>query len=129
MAGEIVLVVDDNPINLKLARVALAVEGYDVRTAEDAEEALTMLEQVRPDLILMDLQMPTMDGLELTTHLKLDPATRDILILAVTAFAMKGDYEKALDAGCDGYMTKPIDTRTLGATVGQYLSADARRRA
>ena len=86
-------------------------EGYDVRTAGDAEEALAVLATFRPRLILMDLQLPGMDGLELTRRLKADPATRDIVIVALTAYAMKGDEERARAAGCDGYVTKPIDTR------------------
>lgn len=123
MAGEPVLIVDDNPANLKLARVLLAGEGYEVRTAADAEEALAVLARFRPRLILMDLQLPDMDGLELTRRLKADPAGREIIIVALTASAMKGDREKALSAGCDGYVAKPIDTRTLPAVVATYLRA------
>ena len=113
MAGESILIVDDKPENLKLARVLLQIEGFVVRTAPDAEEALRVLESYRPRLILMDIQLPGMDGLQLTRRLKADPATRDILIIAVTAYAMKGDDQKTVEAGCDGYVTKPIDTRTL----------------
>ncbi len=122
MAGEPILIVDDNPLNLKLVRVVLARAGYDVRTASDATEALAVLERFRPRLILMDLQLPGMDGLELTRRLKADPATRDTVILAVTAYAMKGDDQKALAAGCDGYVAKPIDTRTLPGFVADHLS-------
>ena len=121
MAGEPILVVDDNMVNLKLLRVTLTVEGYDVRTAIDAEQAMSVLASFSPRLILMDIQLPGMDGLELTRRLKADPATRDSVILAVTAYAMKGDEEKALAAGCDGYVTKPIDTRILAATLTRYL--------
>jgi CheY-like chemotaxis protein len=109
-------------MNLKLIRVVLGGEGYEVRTAADAEEALGMLEGWRPSLILMDVQLPGMDGLELTRRLKAEPATREILIVAITAYAMKGDEQKALGAGCDGYITKPIDTRTLPEVVARYLS-------
>jgi CheY-like chemotaxis protein len=116
-----ILIVDDNQVNLKLVRVVLASEGYDVRTAADAEEALGALRQWRPRLILMDLQLPGMDGLELTRRLKADPATRDIVIVAITAYAMKGDEQKALAAGCDGYITKPIDTRALPQVIAGYL--------
>ena len=121
MPGERILIVDDNPVNLKLVRVVLAVEGYDVRTATDAGEALAVLETFNPRLILMDLQLPGMDGLELTKRLKAEAAMKDTLIVAVTAYAMKGDEEKALAVGCDGYLTKPIDTRTLPAVVARYL--------
>ena len=123
MAGEPLLIVDDNPTNLKLARVLLAGEGYQVRTAGDAEEALRVLEAFRPRLILMDLQMPGMDGFELTRRLKRDPTLASTVILALTAYAMKGDEERALAAGCDGYVAKPLDTRTLGATIEGYLAA------
>jgi CheY-like chemotaxis protein len=126
VAGESILIVDDNPVNLKLARVVLAGEGYRVETAVDAEDALALLGRISPPrLILIDLQMPGMDGLELTRLLKQDPALADTAIVALTAYAMKGDEGKALDAGCDGYISKPIDTRTLGATVAAYLERSA----
>ncbi|MBI2896426.1 MAG: response regulator [Deltaproteobacteria bacterium] len=120
--SESILIVDDNPINLKLVRVILTTEGYAVRTASDAEEALEVLREFTPRLIVMDLQLPGMDGLELTRRLKADPATRGISILAVTAYAMKGDEEKALDAGCDGYVSKPIDADALPAIVAGCLA-------
>jgi CheY-like chemotaxis protein len=122
MAGESILIVDDNAINLKLLRLTLKVEGYDVQTAVDAEQAMAVLTGFRPRLVLMDLQLPGMDGLDLTRRLKADPATRDAIIVAVTAYAMKGDEQRALDAGCDGYVTKPIDTRTLPEIVARYLA-------
>jgi two-component system cell cycle response regulator DivK len=121
MAGEPILIVDDNLINLKLARVTLAAEGYQVRTAEDAAEALAVLKEFRPRLILMDIQMPGVDGLELSRRLKTAPETKDIVIVALTAYAMKGDAEKALAAGCDGYISKPVDTRTLPGRVAAYM--------
>ena len=127
MAGEPILIVDDNPANLKLARVVLATEGYEVRVAVDAEEALAVLARFRPRLILMDLQLPGMDGLTLTRHLKQDPATRGITILALTAYAMKGDEQRALLAGCDGYVTKPIDTRTLPLVIARCLAGERER--
>lgn len=123
MAGEPILIVDDSPANLKLARVLLASEGYEVRTAADAEEALTVLKAFRPRLILMDIQLPGMDGLELTRRLKADPAMRGVVILGLTAYAMKGDEERILAAGCDGYIAKPIDTRRLPSQVAEYLEA------
>jgi two-component system cell cycle response regulator DivK len=121
MAGEPVLVVDDNYQNLKLVRVLLLMEGYEVRTAGDAEEAVRELEWFSPRLILMDLQLPGMDGLELTRRLKADPMRQDIVIIAVTAYAMKGDELKAMAAGCDGYVAKPIDVDTLPALVRAHI--------
>jgi CheY-like chemotaxis protein len=123
VAGESILIVDDNPANLKLVRFVLVREGYDVRTAADAEEALGALEDCAPRLILMDLQLPGMDGLELTRRLKSNPATRNILVLALTAYAMKGDEDKALAAGCDAYLAKPIDTRTLPGVIASLLGS------
>ena len=121
MANEPILVVDDNLANAKLVAYLLKTRGYEIRTAATAKEALQVLESFRPRLILMDLQLPGMDGLTLTRQLKADPTTRDIVIVALTAYAMKGDEEKARDAGCEGYITKPIDTRTLPAVVASYL--------
>lgn len=125
MAGEPILIVDDNAVNLKLARVLLSSEGYDVRTAADAEEALALLSKFKPRLILMDIQLPGMDGLELTRKLKADPTMRGVVILGVTAYAMKGDEERILAAGCDGYIAKPIDTRRLPAQVAAFLEGDS----
>lgn len=124
MAGEPILIVDDNAINLKVLRLTLEVAGYDVQTAVDAEHAMAVLSAFRPRLVLMDLQLPGMDGLELTRRLKADPATRESTIVAVTAYAMKGDEQRALDAGCDGYVTKPIDTRTLPDMVARYVAGN-----
>jgi two-component system cell cycle response regulator DivK len=127
MALEPVLIVDDNPQNLKLAKVILAAEGYTVKTAIDAEDALRILESFRPRLILMDLQLPHMDGLELTRRLKADPERREIIIIALTAYAMKGDEEKAFAAGCDGYMSKPIDIDALPRVVADHLARSPSR--
>jgi CheY-like chemotaxis protein len=118
-----ILIVDDNAQNLKLARVILTVEGYDVRTAADAEEALRVLQSFTPRLILMDIQLPGMDGLQLTRRLRSDPAWQNVRIVALTAYAMKGDEDKALAAGCDGYVTKPIDTERLPKLVAEQLAA------
>jgi CheY-like chemotaxis protein len=122
MAGEPILVVDDNAVNLKLVAFLMKANGYDVHTASDAETATASIAEHRPRLILMDLQLPGIDGLELTRRLKANPATRDIIIVAVTAYAMKGDHEKALAAGCDDYVTKPIDTRKLPETIARHLA-------
>lgn len=123
MPGEAILIVDDNAANLKLARVLLQAEGYAVRTAMDAEDGLRQLATYKPRAILMDIQLPGMDGLELTRHLKADPATKDIVIIALTAYAMKGDEEKARAAGCDGYITKPIDIDSLPKVLAQHLGS------
>jgi CheY-like chemotaxis protein len=119
--GAPILIVDDNPLNVKLVRVVLLTSGYDVRTCADAESALEALQSFRPEAILMDIQLPGMDGLELTRRLKADPETRDITIIALTAYAMKGDEEKARAAGCDGYLTKPIDTAVFPSLLAGYL--------
>jgi CheY-like chemotaxis protein len=119
--GAAVLVIDDNAHNLKLLRVLLSVDGYDVRTATDAEDALRVLGTFTPEVILMDLQLPGMDGLELTRQLKADPQTRRIRIIAVTAYAMKGDDEKARAAGCDDYVSKPVDADTLSTVVARHI--------
>jgi two-component system cell cycle response regulator DivK len=121
MAGESILIVDDNPANMKLIRILLTGEGYDVHAAGDANETVAVLKDLSPALILMDIQLPGIDGLELTRRLKSDPDTRDIKIIGLTAYAMKGDEERILAAGCDGYIPKPIDTRTLPTLVAEYL--------
>lgn len=117
-----ILVVDDNPINLKLACDVLETHGYKIEQARDAEEALNIVKKKEPDLILMDIELPGMDGLALTRLLKEDNATKNIAIIALTAFAMKGDDQKALQAGCDAYIPKPIDTRKLPLQVAEILS-------
>lgn len=122
MAGESILIVDDNPTNLKLARVILEGESYSVVTAENAEQALEVLDQMQPDLILMDLQLPGMDGLTLTSRLRRDERWKNTTIVALTAYAMKGDAEKAALAGCDGYITKPIEPPDLTSAVAAYLA-------
>jgi CheY-like chemotaxis protein len=116
-----ILVVDDNPTNLKLVSDLLEYEGYRVLKAADAEEAQTIVSETLPDLILMDIALPGMDGLTLTRILKAVRRTRHVPIVAVTSFAMKGDRQKALDAGCDAYVAKPIDTRKLPLQVAEWL--------
>ena len=122
MPNNSVLIVDDTPVNLKLVRVLLSRQGFEVRTASTAEEALEMAQSFRPRLVLADIQLPGMDGLEMTRRLKAAPETHDTVVLALTAFAMKGDEEKAFAAGCDGYITKPIDTRTFPTLIREYMS-------
>jgi len=116
-----ILIVDDNPVNLKLATDVLEMEGYAVEKAVDAEQAQELLKRSTPDLILMDIALPGMDGLTLTRKLKADERLKRVPVVAMTAFAMKGDEQKALDAGCNGYITKPIDTRKLPQQVAAYL--------
>ena len=116
-----ILIVDDNVTNLKLVAYLMKSKGYEVSTAVDAETALEAVRTARPRLILMDLQLPGTDGLELTKQLKADPATREIIVIAVTAYAMKGDQDRAMAAGCDDYVTKPIDTRTLPDRVAAQI--------
>jgi len=125
MAGEPILIVDDTPVNLKLTRILLINEGYKVLTAASAEEALELLRSYHPSLVLADIQLPGIDGLELTRRIKQDERTRDITVVALTAYATKGDEQKAIDAGCDGYLTKPIDTRALGDRIRQFLDRRA----
>lgn len=120
-----IMVVDDNATNLKLAADVLRFEGYDVVTAADAEDAADKLLAELPALILMDIALPGMDGLSFTRQIKADPRTRSIVIVALTAFAMKGDEEKAREAGCNGYITKPLDTRRLPEQVAAHLRAAA----
>jgi CheY-like chemotaxis protein len=121
MADHRVLIVDDNATNLKLVAYLMKSNGYTVDTALDAEAALEAIRRARPAVILMDIQLPGIDGLELTRRLKAEPATRQIVIIAVTAYAMKGDQAKAIAAGCDDYVTKPIDTRALPELIARHL--------
>jgi CheY-like chemotaxis protein len=121
MSGESILVIDDNPDNLELTRILLDCEGWEVRTAEDAQQALNILQTYQPGLILMDVQLPGTDGLELTRQVRRDPRFRKVKIVALTAYAMKGDEDNARAAGCDGYISKPIDTRSFPGTVRKYL--------
>ena len=121
MAGETILIVDDVPVNLKLAGAILKREGYTIETAEDGEQALQMLETIHPDLILSDIQMPVIDGFELARRVRQDERFRDTPLIALTALALKAGEERAKEAGFDGYLTKPIDTRTMGLRVREYL--------
>ncbi len=116
-----ILIVDDNPVNLKLASEVLECEGYEVDRAIDAEAAQQLLAQRTPDLILMDIALPGMDGLALTRLIKSDESLCNIPVIAMTAFAMKGDEERTREAGCDGYIAKPIDIRSFAITVADHL--------
>lgn len=120
------LIVDDNPINLKLAAELLEIDGYTVEKAVDAEHAAEYLKHAIPDLILMDIALPGIDGLTFTRMLKADERLKHVPVVAITAFAMKGDEKKAFDAGCAGYITKPIDTRKFSLQVAAFLTTSNR---
>ncbi len=117
----VVLIVEDNASNIKLFRELLGIAGYETMEASDGKQGIEMAKAHKPDLILMDISMPVMDGLEATRILKSDPQTKNIPIIALTSHAMKGDEEKALKAGCIGYLPKPINTRTFPETIKSYL--------
>jgi CheY-like chemotaxis protein len=117
-----ILIVEDTPLNMELARDILEAQGFEVFTAQDAAECMAELSARRPDLILMDLQLPGKDGLQITRELRANPATRDLLIVAMTAHAMVEDARRVAEAGCDGYLTKPIQTRTLAQQVTGFLT-------
>jgi len=120
-----VLLVEDNPMNIELATDLLEACGIEVIAANSGEAAMKLAQEQKPNLILMDLSLPGMDGLQATAALKANPQTRFIPVVAVTAHAMKGDEQRALDAGCEGYITKPIDTRMFPMLVAQYLQRAA----
>jgi two-component system cell cycle response regulator DivK len=117
-----VLIVEDNPANMTLATFLLESVGHTVLTARDAEAGLTVAREQQPDLILMDIQLPGMDGLEATALLKQDEATRSIPVIALTALAMKGDEARIRAAGCDGYIAKPLAYREFLATISAHLT-------
>jgi len=127
VAGKNILLVEDNEMNRRLAGFLLRSQGYQVCEATTAAAAFEMVEKERPDLIVMDIQLPGMDGLEITRRLKEQPATADIPVVAVTSFAMKGDREKALAAGCAGYVTKPIDKNTFIQEVAAHVGGNSKK--
>jgi two-component system cell cycle response regulator DivK len=116
-----VLYVEDSLDNRVLVRRVLQSEGFQVIEAENATRAMEVLEVHHPDLILMDINLPEVDGYSLTTHLKLRPELKKVPIIALTANVMRGDRERSLDAGCDGYIQKPIDVDTLAGQIDQYI--------
>jgi len=116
-----ILLVEDNEVNRRLAGFLLRSQGYQVREATSAQEAFEILRTEHPDIIVMDIQLPGMDGLEATKKLKEQPSTADIPVVAVTSYAMKGDREKALAAGCAGYVTKPIDKSIFIQEIAAHL--------
>ena len=118
-----ILIIEDNLLNLELATDLLEANGFVVSSAPAAEAGLRMARELLPDLVLMDFSLPGMDGLSAIKNLKADPATRHLTVVGLTAYAMKGDEEIALNAGCDGYLTKPIDTRTFIATIKKFIAS------
>jgi two-component system cell cycle response regulator DivK len=121
MARELILIVEDNPKNLKLMRDVLQFRGYTTLEAETGEAGLALARARHPALILMDVQLPGMDGREAMQALKADGQTRHIPIIALTAFAMKGDQERLLAEGFDGYIAKPVDIKEVPRVLEQYL--------
>jgi CheY-like chemotaxis protein len=121
LMGEPILIVEDNRGNLKLLKLFLTGEGYDIRTATDAYEAMELLKTFRPRIIMMDIQLPGKDGLQLSRELKSNPEYKEIIIIALTAYAMKDDKEKILATGCDDYISKPIDIKTLPDLIKRHL--------
>ena len=123
MSAQVVLIVDDHAMNIELARFVLEAGGFVVDVAANAQQATTCIATRLPDLILMDIQMPGTDRLALTRQLKQDPATRQIVVVAFTAYAIKGDEAQMRAAGCDGYLAKPITVATFAASVQALLAA------
>lgn len=123
VSGKKIMVVEDNRLNMLLASDYLKLNGFEVIEASDGEQALLMVSSERPDLILMDIQMPGIDGLEVTRRLKEDPSTRTISIIAMTALAMQGDEKMCLNAGCDDYIRKPVNLDEMIAKVEKLLRA------
>ena len=126
MSRATVLVVEDNALNLKLVRDVLGHAGYRVLEAGDAERGLQLARAERPDLVLMDVQLPGIDGVEALRRLRADAATASIPVVAVTALAMKAERQRFVDAGFDGYLEKPVDIRALRRAVAALLGAEAR---
>jgi CheY-like chemotaxis protein len=120
--GKKVLVIEDNELNMKLVRSLLKLGEFEVAEAETAEKGIQLARDCHPDLMLMDIQLPGMDGLEATRKIKKDGSLNGIPIVALTSYAMQGDEEKALAAGCVGYITKPIDTKVFLKTIKKYLA-------
>jgi CheY-like chemotaxis protein len=117
-----ILIIEDNETNLELAATLLESKGFTVISARTAEDGLRLAQQLLPDLILMDFSLPGMDGLSATKNLRANPVTRHLAVIGLSANAMKGDEEIALNAGCNGYLTKPINTRTFVSTIESFIS-------
>ncbi len=121
MENKTVLVIEDNELNMKLVRSMLQLRHYQVLEAGDAEDGIQVAREHLPDLILMDIQLPGMDGLEATRIIRNDSILSNIPVLALTSYAMQGDEQKAISAGCAGYIAKPIDTRSFLDNLAEYL--------
>jgi len=119
---EKILIVEDNPLNMKLLEMVLRAKTYTLLKATDGKEALDMAMREQPDLIIMDIQLPKMSGLEVTRKLRETPAFSHTPIIAITAYAMKGDEERVIESGCDAYLSKPINTRELPEMIAEMLS-------
>lgn len=124
MVNRTILVIEDNALNMKLVRSLLKMSKYNVIESVDAETGIQLARECKPDLILMDIQLPGMDGLNATRIIKADPSLKNIKIVALTSYAMEGDDKKAREAGCDGYIIKPLDTKKFLKTVDQFLNVD-----
>jgi CheY-like chemotaxis protein len=122
-----ILIIEDNPLNVELASDLLQVHGFRIYTTQTAEEGLRMARELMPELVLMDIGLPGMDGLSATRTLKSNPATAHLTVVGLTAHAMKGDEGIAVDAGCDGYLTKPIDTRTFADTIKDFIATHSNK--
>jgi len=116
-----ILIVEDNQTNAQLLKDVLVIKGYEVFIVTNGDDALASMEASKPDLVLMDVQLPGMDGYEVTRKMRENPQTKELPVIAVTAYALKGDKKKAMDAGCDGYMSKPINTRELPKMVENLI--------
>ncbi len=124
-----ILVAEDNPLNMELVKDLLELDGHTVEAAVDGLTAIELARRLHPDVVLMDVQLPKLDGLEATRRLQADPATREIPVIALTASAMIEDRERVLEAGCIGHIAKPIDTANLGREINALLRQRGHKRA
>jgi CheY-like chemotaxis protein len=127
MKEKTILIIEDNKMNMEMATDLLEIANYNVLQAENAEDGIQMAKENHPDLILMDIALPGMDGLEATRVLKNEKQTKDIPVVALTAHAMKDDNDEALKIGCSGYITKPINTRTFATAIGHFFSPNIKK--
>jgi len=123
MSKPCILVIEDNIDNLDLIRFLLEQEGYEILTAMDGKNGLKICEEQKPDMVLLDLTLPEIDGWHLASRLKKSPETSSIRVIAITAHVLPGDRERAFEAGCDGYITKPLDINNFPATIKEYLAS------